>query len=223
MPGGKLVKLHWNEDTGDIHVRQAPMPTDPNTNESTIFYQSCVDREKMGIYYLNVTYATPDYWSPFTTFDNGTRHGSTPSLITSHEDESCNTLFVTLQLSYYDLSYGANRTFWENPTNFLCVPADYYRWVNLHCTLHTECSCTDTRCRASRSATPFSSPPSTASGSSSQQHYGYTSNSIVNYSKSAVVWTSGVQFWTWHPLYNRDLVTTLELIRKMNWKRRLRN
>ncbi|THW06821.1 hypothetical protein D6D25_08075, partial [Aureobasidium pullulans] len=128
MPGGKLVTLHWNEDTGDIHVRQAPMPTDPNTNESTIFYQSCVDRETMGIYYLNVTYTTPDYWSPFTTFDNGTRHGSTPSLITSYEDESCNTLFVTLQLSYYDLSYGVNRTFWENPTNFLCVPADYYRW-----------------------------------------------------------------------------------------------
>ncbi|TIA18658.1 hypothetical protein D6C81_05020 [Aureobasidium pullulans] len=128
MPGGKVVILHWTGDTGDIQVPQAPMPTDPNTNESTIFYQTCVDREKMGIYYLNVTYTTPDYWYPFTTFDNGTRHGSTPSLITSYADESCNTLFVTLQLSYYDLSYGVNRTFWENPTNFLCVPADYYRW-----------------------------------------------------------------------------------------------
>lgn len=223
MPGGNVVTLHWTGDTGDIQVPQAQMPIDPNTNESTIFYQTCVDHEKMGIYYLNVTYTTPDHWSPFTEFDNGTRHSTMPDLSTSYEDESCKNLFPLLNVNYHGLYYLINFGWWETPVNFLCVPADYYRWVIFHCTTHTECSHTDTRYRVSRSATLFSSPPSTASGSSSQQQYGYTSNSTVNYSKSAVVWTSGVQFWTWHPLYNRDLVTTLERIRKMNWKRRWRS
>ncbi|OBW66362.1 MAG: Uncharacterized protein AUREO_035700 [Aureobasidium pullulans] len=96
MPGGKVVTLHWTGDTGDIQVPQAQMPIDPNTNESTIFYQTCVDHEKMGIYYLNVTYTTPDHWSPFTAFDNGTRHSTMPDLSTSYEDESCKNLFPLL-------------------------------------------------------------------------------------------------------------------------------
>ncbi|THY29357.1 hypothetical protein D6D00_03606 [Aureobasidium pullulans] len=96
MPGGNVVTLHWTGDTGDIQVPQAQMPIDPNTNESTIFYQTCVDHEKMGIYYLNVTYTTPDHWSPFTAFDNGTRHSTMPDLSTSYEDESCKNLFPLL-------------------------------------------------------------------------------------------------------------------------------
>lgn len=101
MPSGKIVTPQWDEDTGDIRAPpQALMPKDSNTDERTIFFQSCVDREKMGIYYINVTYTTPDYWTVFTTYDNGSRLGTTPSLITSYEDESCNNLFVLLNVSY---------------------------------------------------------------------------------------------------------------------------
>ncbi|THX21744.1 hypothetical protein D6C90_03434 [Aureobasidium pullulans] len=128
MPGGNVATLHWTGDTGDIQVPQAQMPIDPNTNESTIFYQTCVDHEKMGIYYLNVTYTTPDHWSPFTSFDNGTRHSTMPDLSTSYEDESCKNLFPLLNVDYYGLYYLINFGWWETPVNFLCVPADYYRW-----------------------------------------------------------------------------------------------